>query len=196
MQLGEKEAQWALGLNISNIGSPISYSQDAETTPIPTNLRLGGRFTYNINEQHSLSIHADLNKLLVPTPASYESDSATGELIPIRGQEAPESTIRGMLQSFYDAPGVLRENGSYSVFAEEFHEISFALGAEYWYRKLIALRCGYFHEHPAKGNRKYFTFGIGARYRTINFDLSYLLPVEGQNSPLYNTFRLSLALMY
>jgi hypothetical protein len=195
IQLGEKDAQWALGLDISNIGSPISYSKDAEATPIPTNLRMGGRFTYNINELHSLSIHADLNKLLVPTPPYYESDSATGELSIIRGKEAPESVIRGMFQSFYDAPGVLRENGSYSVIAEEFHEISFALGAEYWYRKLVAFRTGYFHEHPAKGNRKYFTFGLGARYRFVSFDLSYLLPLEGQNSPLYNTFRLSLALI-
>jgi hypothetical protein len=194
VQLGEKDAQWALGLNISNIGSPISYSKDAEATPIPTNLRLGGRFTYNFNQQHSLSIHADLNKLLVPTPAVYESDSATGELSIIRGKASPKSVIRGMLQSFYDAPGVLRENGSYSVIAEEFYEISFALGVEYWYRKLLAFRTGYFHEHAAKGNRKYFTFGLGARYRFINFDLAYLLPVEGQNSALFNTFQLSLAL--
>ena len=166
-----------------------------EATPIPTNLRLGGRFTYNFNEHNSLSIHSDLNKLLVPTPADYEQDSASGDLIIIRGKASPESVIRGMLQSFYDAPGVLKEDGSYSVITEEFHEISFALGAEYWYRKLFAFRTGYFHEHAAKGNRKYFTFGLGATYRFINFDLSYLLPTEGQNSPLYNTFHLSLALM-
>lgn len=137
----------------------------------------------------------DLNKLLVPTPPFYESDSVTGELRIIRGKEAPESVIRGMLQSFYDAPGLSRDDGSYSVISEEFHDISFALGAEYWYRKLIALRSGYFHEHRTKGNRSYFTFGLGTRYRFMAFDLSYLLPLEGQNSPLYNTFHLSLALI-
>lgn len=191
--LKEKEAQWALGLNISNIGTPISYSADAEARPIPTNLRLGGRFTYKINEQHSLSIHADLNKLLVPSPPVYEQDSATDELIIVRGKEAPGSVALGMLQSFYDSPGVLRKDGSYSVAAEEFHEISFALGLEYWYRKLIAFRTGYFNEHPSKGNRKYFTFGLGARYRSLGFDLSYLLPLEGENSPLYNTFKFALS---
>ncbi len=194
-QVKEKEAQWALGLHISNIGAPISYAETDEGTPLPTNLRLGGRFTYNFNDNNSLSIHTDLNKLLVPTPAVYESDSTSNKYIIIRGKAAPESVIRGILQSFYDAPGVPKENGSYSVIAEEFHEISFAFGAEYWYRKLVAFRTGYFHEHAAKGNRKYFTFGLGARYRFINFDLAYLLPLEGQNSALFNTFRLSLALM-
>jgi len=195
IQLQEKEAQWALGLNISNIGTPISYSEDDEATPIPTNLRLGGRFTYNFNEHNSLSIHSDLNKLLVPTPALYETDSSSENLILIRGKASPGSQIRGMLQSFIDAPGIPKEDGSYSVIAEEFHEISFALGAEYWYRKLLAFRTGYFHEHRSKGNRNYFTFGLGARYRFISFDLSYLLPVVFQNSTLYNTFHLSLALM-
>ena len=195
IQLQEKMAQWALGLQISNIGTPITYSEEGEATPIPTNLRLGGRFTYEFNENNSLSIHSDLNKLLVPTSALYESDSASDQLILVRGKEAPESVIRGMLQSFIDAPGVLQEDGSYSVITEELHEISFSLGVEYWYKKLVAFRTGYFHEHRSKGNRNYLTFGLGARYRFIGFDLSYLLPTEGQNSPLYNTFRLSLTLM-
>lgn len=196
IQLQEKMAQWALGLQISNIGTPIAYSEDSKATPIPTNLRLGGRFTYEFNENNSLSIHSDLNKLLVPTPAIYEVDSASDQLILVRGKEAPESMIRGMLQSFIDAPGVLQEDGSYSVITEEFYEISYTLGAEYWYKKLVALRTGYFHEHRSKGNRNYFTFGLGTRYRFIGFDLSYLLPLEGQNSPLYNTFHLSLTLMH
>jgi len=194
IQLQEKAAQWALGLHISNIGTPISYMETDEGTPIPTNLRLGGRFSYEFNEHNSLSIHSDLNKLLVPTPALYESDSITDQLVLVRGKHAPESVIRGMLQSFIDAPGVLREDGSYSVTAEEVHEISFALGAEYWYKKLLAFRTGYFHEHASKGNRNFYTFGLGTRYRFISLDLSYLLPAVGRNSPLYNTFKLSLTL--
>ena len=192
IQVREKEAQWALGLNISNIGTPISYSEADEPDPIPTNLRLGGRFTYEINANNSLSFHTDLNKLLVPTPADYMSDSATGDLILIRGKEAPESVIRGMLQSFYDAPGIPKEDGSYSVITEEFYEISIALGAEYWYRKRFAFRTGYFHEHSAKGNRNNFTFGAGARYKFLHFDISYLLPAQKANSPLFNTFRFTL----
>lgn len=192
IQLGEKDAQWALGINISNIGTPVSYSEDAPSTPIPTNLRLGSRFSYEFNSYHSLSFHFDINKLLVPTPGFYMEDSIAGDLVLVRGKEAPGSVILGMFQSLYDAPGVPRYDGTYSVAKEEMNEIMFGLGAEYWYRKLFAIRTGYFHEHEAKGNREYFTFGAGVRYRFLTFDLSYLLPVQGQFSPLYNTFRFSL----
>lgn len=192
LQLGVKDAQWALGLHISNIGSPVSYTEDAQETPIPTNLRLGGRFSYHMTENHVVSFHADMNKLLVPSPAVYEQDSLSGELLLIRGKEAPASVILGMFQSLYDAPGVPRSDGTYSVTAEELHEIMFGLGAEYAYMNLFAIRTGYFHEHATKGNRKYVTFGIGARYRFLAADISYLLPVNGQNSPLANTFRFTL----
>jgi hypothetical protein len=192
VQLGDKNAQWAFGLNISNIGTPVSYTDDAPKTPIPSNLRLGGRFSYDFNIEHTLSFHADLNKLLVPSPGVYEEDSTSGDLNLIRGKEGPGSVILGMFQSFYDAPGVPRSDGSYSVAKEEIYEIMFGLGAEYWYKRLFAFRTGYFHEHKTKGNREFFTFGAGARYRFITFDLSYLFPVQGQASPLYNTFRLAL----
>ena len=192
-QPGSDDARWALGMNISNIGSPVSYSEDADKIPIPTNMRLGGRYSFRLGEYHAITLLTDLNKLMVPTPSVYEMDSLTGDLIVIRGKEYPTSVIRGMFQSFYDAPGIRRPNGSYSVFAEEIHEITFSLGAEYWYRKLFALRTGYFHEHETKGNRRYFTFGAGVRYRFLTFDLSYLLPTEVINSPLFNTFRFSLS---
>lgn len=186
--------QWALGLNISNLGPPVTYSEDAEGLPLPSNLRFGGSLTSNINENNSFSLHADLNKLLVPTPAEYEEDSVTGNLVLLRGRE-PGSVIHGMIQSFYDAPGILLSNGKYSTAREEFYEIAWSLGAEYWYKKRFALRSGYFHEHDSKGNRKYFSFGLGARYRFLNCDISYLLPREGSASPLYNTFRFSVTLI-
>jgi uncharacterized membrane protein YhdT len=192
-QPGSKDARWALGLNISNIGSPVSYSEDADKIPIPTNMRLGGRYSFHLNEDHRVTLLADLNKLLVPTPGEYAMDSLSENLILIRGKEYPSSVIRGMLQSFYDAPGILRSDGSYSVLAEEVHEIAFSLGAEYSYRELFAVRSGYFHEHQTKGNRRYLTFGAGVRYRFLTFDLSYLFPAEGKDSPLFNTFRFSLS---
>ncbi len=184
--------QWAFGLNISNIGPPVSYSKDTEGLALPTNLRLGGRYSLSIGEAHRISLLAELYKLLVPTPGVYELDTISNELILIRGKEDPSSLIRGMYQSFYDAPGMLRPNGSYSVIAEEMHEIVFSLGAEYWYKQRLALRSGYHHEHASKGNMKYFTFGAGFRYKFLSFDLSYLLPVNGNYSPLFNTFRFTL----
>ena len=193
IQLGEKMAQWALGLNFSNLGTPVSYAEDQPRTPIPSNLRLGGRFSYEFNSEHSLSFHADINKLLVPTPGVYREDSLSGDLVLVRGKESPGSVILGMFQSLYDAPGVLRPDGTYSVLAEEIHELQFGLGAEYYFRKMFAIRTGYFHEHDTKGNRKYFTLGAGVSYSLLTFDLSYLVPVQGPSSPLYNTFRLALS---
>jgi len=160
--------------------------------PIPTNMRLGGRFTYNIDEYNSVSFHTDLNKLLVPTPAVMETDTSTGEQVVLRGKEDPGSVVLGMFQSFYDAPGVDQGDGTYSVFAEEFHEIAYSVGAEYWYREQFAIRAGYFYEHASKGNRKYFTVGVGLQLNVFSLDFSYLVPTNGQNSPLANTLRFTL----
>ena len=68
MDVGSSDGEWAAGVSITNMGTPISYTVDADKTPIPTNLRLGGRFTYNIDDYNSISGTVDLNKLLVPTP--------------------------------------------------------------------------------------------------------------------------------
>jgi hypothetical protein len=95
-----------------------------------------------------------------------------------------------MFQSFYDAPG--GENGSYSTFTEEIREIAFSLGVEYWYRNQFAVRTGYFHEHASKGNRKYFTMGVGLKLNVFALDFAYLVPTNGQSSPLANTLRFTL----
>ncbi len=192
IDVGSSDGQWAAGAAITNMGTPISYTVDADKTPIPTNLRLGGRFSYNIDDYNSISFHADLNKLLVPTPADYETDTITGDLVVVRGMEAPGSVVLGMFQSFYDAPGVPRGDGTYSVVQEEFNEIAYSLGFEYWYREQFAIRAGYFNEHSSKGNRKYFTVGVGLKLNVFALDFSYLVPTNGQNSPLANTLRFTL----
>ena len=192
VDVGTSDGEWAAGIAITNMGTPISYTADAEKTPIPTNLRLGGRFTYNIDQYNSITGIFDVNKLLVPTPAVMGTDTATGELYVARGMEPPGSVITGMFQSFYDAPGVSRGDGTYSVAREEFHEIAYSIGTEYWYRKQFALRAGYFNEHTTKGNRKYFTVGVGLKLNVFALDFSYLIPTNGMNSPLANTLRFTL----
>jgi len=192
VDVGSSDGEWAAGVSLTNMGTPISYTVDSDKTPIPTNLRIGGRFSYNIDEYNTLSFHADLNKLLVPTPPYKEEDTITGDLIVVRGKEPPGSTVFGMFQSFYDAPGELRDNGTYSVFVEEMHEIAYSFGIEYWYRKQFAVRTGYFHEHSTKGNRKYFTVGVGLQLNVFALDFAYLVPTNGQSSPLANTLRFTL----
>lgn len=192
VNVGTSDGEWAAGISLTNMGTPISYSENSDKTPIPTNLRIGGRFTYNIDDYNSISGNLDVNKLLVPSPPHMEVNPDTDELEVVRGKEAPGSTVMGMVQSFYDAPGVLRSDGTYSVFAEEMHEIAYSAGVEYWYRKQFAIRTGYFHEHSSKGNRKYFTVGVGMKLNVFALDFAYLIPTNGQNSPLANTLRFTL----
>ncbi len=192
VNVGSSDGEWAAGIALTNMGTPISYSVDSDKVPIPTNLRLGGRFTYNIDDYNSIAANLDINKLLVPSPPYMDEDS-TGELVVVRGKDKPGSAVMGMVQSFYDAPGVLKSDGSYSVVQEEFNEISYSFGVEYWYRNQFAIRSGYFYEHASKGNRKYFTVGVGLKLNVFALDFSYLVPTNGQNSPLANTLRFTLA---
>jgi hypothetical protein len=173
-------AVFAWGINISNIGSKISYTNDNTRKDfIPTNLRIGPSLLFNLDEFNSLTFMADFNKLLVPTPPRLDS---IGNII--AGRNPDVGVPLGMIQSFYDAPG---------GFKEEIHEVTLSLGAEYWYNKQFALRAGYFYEHPTKGNRKYFTMGAGLKYTKFRLDLSYLIPTE-QHNPLENTLRFSMIL--
>ncbi|MBO7199964.1 MAG: type IX secretion system outer membrane channel protein PorV [Bacteroidales bacterium] len=174
----------AAGLMISNLGSKISYSDDeTEKDFLPTNFRLGGRYTMNFDEYNSVSLLADFNKLLVPTPPVYDEN---GEII--SGKTDDVGTIQGAFQSFFDAPGGL---------SEEFQEMQISVGAEYWYDKIFAVRGGYFFEHENKGGRQYITLGGTIKYQSLVLDISYLIPTTTlQTSPLANTVRISLAMNF
>ena len=174
-----KDALFAWGINISNIGSKISYTDDNTRKDfIPTNLRIGPSLMLNLDDYNSLTLMTDFNKLLIPTPPI----DSLGTIL--AGMSSDVSVPMGMIQSFYDAPGGMKE---------EIREVTYSLGAEYWYNKQFALRFGYFHEHATKGNRKYFTMGAGLKYTKFKLDLSYLVPTE-QHNPLENTLRFSLIL--
>ena len=182
------------GAAITNIGSKMSYS---DATPekdfIPTNLRFGPTLKLDIDDFNSLALSFDINKLLVPTPPIYQTDS-TGAVIYVNnepvikdGMDDNVGTVQGMIQSFYDAPG---------GFSEEFKEFTIGVGAEYWYNKTFSVRAGFFHEAQSKGNRRYVTLGAGLKYNVLDLGVSYLIPVNntttsGQN-PLENTLRFSL----
>ena len=192
-RLDGKDGIWALGVNFANMGTPISYTADAANVPIPTTLRLGGRFEYELDDYNTMTLMLDMNKLMVPTPPEYAIDTTTGDQVVIRGKETPESVVLGMMQSFWDAPGINYDDGSYSSrLVEELAEIMYSVGVEYWYREQFAIRAGYFHEHYTKGNRKYVTLGVGLQLNVFALDFSYLVPTNGQESPLSNTLRFTL----
>ena len=182
--------KFAFGANISNIGAKISYSNDnTQKDFIPTNLRLGPSLLLNLDDYNSITFMLDVNKLLVPTPPIYKTDSLNqpvyddnGNQIILKGKNPNVSVVSGMLQSFYDAP---------DGFSEELHELTYSLGVEYWYDKQFAIRGGYFYEDKTKGNRKYFTLGAGLKYNVFGLNFSYLIPTD-QKNPLENTLRFTL----
>ena len=182
----DKNQQVAGALTISNLGSKLSYSDDdTENEFLPANIRIGGRYTYEVDEYNKINVLLDLNKLLVPTPPLWNSsDSTWNGLYDNLTDYNQTSSVMGALQSFYDAPG---------GFGEELREISLSLGAEYWYSNAFAARLGYFYEHKTKGARQYLTLGVGFRAKRLEFDFSYLVPTSNfSNNPLANTLRVSL----
>jgi hypothetical protein len=178
-ELSEKTGFWALGADISNIGNKMSYSNEQNKTFLPINLRVGGAVGLNLDSSNKLTFAADVNKLLVPTPPFFDEN---GVMI---GKPRDVGVVQGMFQSFSDAPG---------GFKEEMHEITYGLGLEYLYKDVFAVRSGYFHEHPLKGNRNYFTMGIGLIMKPVGIDFSYLIATRGRSNPLNNTLRLTLIL--
>lgn len=180
ISIGDKKGIVAAGVNFSNIGNKMSYSDSQTSDFIPMNLRIGGSLTVDLDSYNKITVSLDLNKLLVPTPPIYSSSNPDSI---IAGKDPNVSVPAAIFQSFYDAPG---------GFKEEMHEIMYATGVEYWYNNLFAVRGGYFHEHETKGNRKYFTAGAGIRLSSFTLDFSYLMPLV-QNHPLARTLRFSLA---
>ncbi|MBN2668805.1 MAG: type IX secretion system outer membrane channel protein PorV [Bacteroidales bacterium] len=196
------DANYALGLSIKDIGNTMSYSEGAEKSFLPTTMRLGGAFTIDLDDYNSIMTSVEFSKLLVPTPPIYYAAGEVdengdtvlvgGEYIKA-GKSSDVSVGTGMFQSFYDAPGIEKADGSRNVVSEELKEIMWSVGLEYWYAKQFALRGGYFHESTMKGNRKYFSMGLGLKYNVFGFDFAYLIPVNGKTSPLANTLRFSIS---
>ena len=166
--LSTGEGILSFGLNISNLGSKVSYDKNVTNNFIPTNLRFGGSFDYPIDDYQRISFSADINKLLVPTPdASTDFNNV--------------SMLSGVFMSFADAPA-----------EEELREIMWSAGAEYAYNKQFFVRAGYFNENEYKGNRKYFTAGAGFKLNVFQLDAGYVISTS-QSNPLDQTLRFSLS---
>ncbi|MCB0776031.1 MAG: type IX secretion system outer membrane channel protein PorV [Chitinophagaceae bacterium] len=170
---------WNWGVVLSNLGSKISYTENSDSKDyIPANIGVGVVYNKVLNEKNKLSIGAEINKLLVPTPPS---DPATADQIMAYRSKG---VVSSWFSSLGDAPG---------GFGEEMKEIQYSAGAEYWYNNQFALRAGYLFEHKTKGDRNYFTTGLGLKYNVFGFNFAYLIPTgNGVNrNPLSNTLRFS-----
>jgi hypothetical protein len=189
--LGTMNTKFSWGAFISNVGSKVAYTNNNVKDFIPANLKVGVAYTLELDLYNKLTFTVDANKLLVPTPPIYiisangtDSVDANGDKVIYKGKDPNRGLLAGTFGSFTDAPG-----GA----AEEFREIMWSFGAEYWYSDIFALRAGHFRESALKGNRKYFTFGFGLKFYegAAGIDFSYLVSGQ-QNNPLEGTLRFSL----
>ena len=190
IEISNKKSLLAFGLNISNIGAKISYTDTKSKDFIPMNFRLGTNLKIDLDNYNTIAFGADINKLLVPTPPVYlktddgrDSLDANNNKIVQAGKDPSNIGVPSALfSSWSDAP---------AGFKEELKEFTYSIGAEYWYDKQFAIRAGYFHEASTKGNRKFFTIGAGLRYNVFGLDFAYLIPTT-QRNPLENTLRFTL----
>ena len=184
LNIGSRECQLGLGMNISNIGSKISFGGDKNSEFIPTNLRLGASLMVPVDEYNRFTVAIDANKLLVPTyPKQNEGETTEAYQQRVQKDYYDVSSIGGIFKSFGDAP-----NG----FKEELQEVQWSLGAEYVYHNQFSIRAGYHHESENKGNRKYFTVGAGFKMNVFSLDAGYVIATAKSN-PLDQTLRFTLS---
>jgi len=163
-------SEFSWGATITNLGSKMTYSDANHKSFIPTNLRLGSAYKTYFNPLHSMTFALDVNKLLVPSPGHQD-----------------KTLLSGVFGSFTDADGGAKE---------EFREFTMSGGVEYWYNDVFAGRMGYFMEAKDKGNRKYMTFGIGARHKKFGLDVAYMVPTNKRENALAETIRFTVSLLF
>ncbi|HXB07204.1 MAG TPA: type IX secretion system outer membrane channel protein PorV [Puia sp.] len=175
----EDKGGWNYGLALTNLGGKIGYTNSAvEKDYIPADLGLGASYTAVFNEDNKVMFGLDIHKLLVPVPPA-----ATGN-----------DTVDNANIANYHNKSI---TGSwFSSFGGEnqFKTLQFSLGAEYAYQDQFFFRAGYYYEDPTKGDRKYFSVGVGLKYNVMGLNFSYLVPSgSGTNrNPLSNTLRFGL----
>lgn len=209
VKFGKTKGVYTFATTLNNIGNKVAYSELSQRDFIPMNLKIGNSFLAKFDAYNDVVFSIDIQKLLVPTPASYNSTpgSNLGDLM--SGKTNDVGIINGMLQSFYDAPGVVatdangeyikNPDGTYEVvkgtkFKEEMAEINLAGGVEWWYNNTFAVRGGVFYESKNKGNRQFMNIGASLKYNMFGIDFSYLASLNGRQSPLANTLRFTLRL--
>ena len=188
--IGDRECQLGIGMNISNIGSKITFSGSDAAEFLPTNLRIGAALMVPIDNYNRFSVTVDANKYLVPTPPTMEQYTKETGLTDTQGYDQwvhehynDVSSISGIFKSFSDSP---------QGFKGELKEIQWSAGAEYVYNDKFSLRAGYHHQDASQGNMKYFTVGAGFKMSVFSLDAGYVIATAKTN-PLDQTLRLSLS---
>jgi long-subunit fatty acid transport protein len=185
-QLGNRQASFNAGFNLSNIGPGIQYTDNAQKDPLPTIMRLGWAYTMDIdaNGINTLTLSNDISKIM-----------ARNERVG-NDPDSPEYETMGVMEALFNSWGSYeRFNGTETVDVSLGQQLMYGFGLEYWYDELFALRTGYYYEHPENGNREFITLGAGLRYNIFGVDFSYIYTLEDDH-PLANTIRLSVLMNF
>lgn len=173
-----QEANINAGLNLSNIGPGVHYTDNAQKDPLPTVLRFGWSFTTELDKEgiNTLTIANDISKVMA------RSDSTGSD---------------GALEALFSSWDTFeREVGDgRTATLNTIQQFMVASGLEYWYNQMFAVRGGYYFEDPLNGDRQFFTLGAGIRYDFIGVDFSYIATVTSDH-PLANTTRFGLLLNF
>ncbi len=172
-------SEFTIGVNMSNMGGKITYTSSIIRDFIPANIGVGAGYAFEFSTRNKLLFTCDLNKLMVPTPDTTDSNPTNGI-----SDYRELSSLKGMIHSFSDAPG---------GFEEELHEINLATGLEYNFDDQLFIRGGYFYEHPTKGGRQFYTTGAGLRYKFLQYDIAYLIPADIPQNALEPVVTMTLA---
>jgi len=172
-------ATFNVGLNLSNIGPGLNYTDNADKEPLPTVFRIGWALTANLDSKgiNTLTIANDISKVMARIDSNGESKGAISSLF-----------------SSWDS--FSRNTGTGEVSLSLPQQLMYATGIEYWYDKLFAVRAGYYYEDPNNGDRQYMTLGAGLRYKFLGVDFSYISTLGDENHPLANTTRFGLLLNF
>jgi len=136
--------RFSVGANLSNFGPKMTYVDEAQADPLPTNLRLGLAYKVLDDEFNKITLVYDTNRLLVA-----------------RDEQGSDNVFEAVFYSSWTQK-------------DFFKRFTHSVGAEYWYGDLIALRAGYFYEDVDYGDRKFLTFGGGLKYYIFGIDFGYI----------------------
>lgn len=183
LQSGRYTRSFSWGVNLSNIGTKLKYS-DNQTSFLPMNLRIGAGYNFYATPESRLTLLLDINKLMVPTPPRYKKDAEGNFTTEIeKGKDPNRSVTSALFTSLFDAPG---------GFKEELSEFTIAGGLEFSYYNRFFIRTGYFYEDPEKGNRQHLAAGLGFNINPIRVDVSYVFPTADRYV-LRNSMRFTLS---
>ncbi len=163
--LNDKDRGWTAGLSLSNLGSKIGYTDDADSKDfLPANLGIGAAYREAWDDDNKMTFALDLNKSLVPK-------------IPANPEEIPAYRKKGVVESWFNS------------FGNEAWQVSF--GGEYAYKQQLYLRLGYSSKTYSYGNWQYVTAGAGVQFGKATVNFSWFIPAGDKvgRNPLANTIR-------